>query len=79
METVPESEIHWLKESSVVRSVPKDLPSDSWPSFELRDAVVYDKEGKVLENALNVGAQGPYIVRGLLIIDDPSQKSHCEL
>ncbi|EGR52547.1 uncharacterized protein TRIREDRAFT_74397 [Trichoderma reesei QM6a] len=76
VETVDGDRIHWLQEVSVVRSQPKDVSKDLYPCFELRDATVYDMNGESLENALNVVVRGPYIVRGHLIIDDPSQKSH---
>ncbi|UKZ57731.1 hypothetical protein TrVGV298_011591 [Trichoderma virens] len=76
VETVDGDKIRWLQESSVVRSQPKDVSKDEYPCFELRDATVYDRKGEALENALNVVVRGPYIVRGHLIIDDPSQKTH---
>ncbi|RFU76708.1 hypothetical protein TARUN_5511 [Trichoderma arundinaceum] len=76
VETVDGDKIRWLQESSVVRSQPKDVSRDNYPCFELRDATVYDRKGEALENALNVVVRGPYIVRGHLIIDDPSQKTH---
>ncbi|KAL7936731.1 hypothetical protein V8C35DRAFT_332941 [Trichoderma chlorosporum] len=76
VETVDGDKIRWLQESSVVRSQPKDVSKDEYPCFELRDATVYDRKGEALENALNVVVRGPYIVRGHLIIDDPSQKAH---
>ncbi|KAL7797628.1 hypothetical protein V8C37DRAFT_370146 [Trichoderma ceciliae] len=76
VETVDGDKIRWLQESSVVRSQPKDVSKDFYPCFELRDATVYDRKGEALENALNVVVRGPYIVRGHLIIDDPSQKAH---
>ena len=79
VETVDGDRIRWLQETSVVRSQPKDVSKDLYPCFELRDATVYDMNGESLENALNVVVRGPYIVRGHLIIDDPSQKSHREL
>ncbi|GJN85926.1 hypothetical protein PLIIFM63780_009501 [Purpureocillium lilacinum] len=76
VESVDESQIRWRQEVSVVRSVPKDESPDDWPIFELRDAVVLNKDGKSLENALHVGIRGPFIVRGNLIIDDASQRTH---
>lgn len=79
VETIDGDKIRWLQESSVVRSQPKDVSKDDYPCFELRDATVYDRKGEALENALNVVVRGPYIVRGHLIIDDPSQKTHREL
>ncbi|OAA40325.1 hypothetical protein NOR_05886 [Metarhizium rileyi] len=75
VETVDTSQIRWRQESSVVRSVEKGLPFDNWPVFELQDAIVLNKDGETIENALHVGHQGPFIVRGNLIIDDAAQRT----
>ncbi|KAH7318558.1 hypothetical protein B0I35DRAFT_432383 [Stachybotrys elegans] len=76
VESIDENQIQWRQETSVVKTVPKGVHSDDWPIFELRDAVVLNKDGQRLENALEVCTMGPYIVRGHLIIDDPSQRTH---
>ncbi|KAH7008218.1 hypothetical protein EDB80DRAFT_715908 [Ilyonectria destructans] len=76
VETVDENQILWRQETSVLKSVPKLSDSNNWPIFELRDTVVLNKDGHTVENALHVGTRGPFIVRGTLIIDDPSQKQH---
>ncbi|KAH7166062.1 hypothetical protein EDB81DRAFT_918365 [Dactylonectria macrodidyma] len=76
VDTVDENQILWRQETSVLKSIPKLSDSNDWPIFELRDAVVLNKDGQTIENALNVGTRGPFIVRGTLIIDDPSQKQH---
>ncbi|KAG5930493.1 hypothetical protein E4U53_002226 [Claviceps sorghi] len=76
VESERESDIRWRQESSVVRTVSKDQTPDDWPIFELADAIVLDKDGQAMENALLVGKRGPFVVRGRLIIDDPAQKSH---
>ncbi|KAJ6438525.1 defective in methylation-7 protein [Purpureocillium lavendulum] len=76
VDTIDESQIRWRQEVSVVRSVPKEESPDDWPIFELRDAVVLNKDGQSLENALHVGIRGPFLVRGNLIIDDVGQRSH---
>lgn len=76
VETVDTSQIRWRQESSVVRSVPKATSSDDWPIFELQDAIVLDKDGEKIKNALHAGHEGPFIVRGSLIIDDPAQRTH---
>ncbi|KAF4512918.1 hypothetical protein G6O67_000247 [Ophiocordyceps sinensis] len=75
VDSVDDGQVRWRQEVSVVRSVPKELLSDDWPIFELRDATVLNCDGHTIENALHVGIRGPYIVRGHLVIDDPSQKS----
>ncbi|KAG8412763.1 hypothetical protein J3458_013203 [Metarhizium acridum] len=76
VETVDGSQIRWRQETSVVRSVPKATSSDDWPIFELQDAIVLDKDGENIKNALHAGHEGPFIVRGNLIIDDPAQRTH---
>ncbi|KAI5461284.1 hypothetical protein BGZ63DRAFT_486843 [Mariannaea sp. PMI_226] len=76
VETVDENQIQWRQETSVLKSVPKLSDNNTWPIFELRDAVILNKDGHTLENALYVASRGPFIVRGTLIIDDPSQKQH---
>ncbi|KFA78502.1 hypothetical protein S40288_01510 [Stachybotrys chartarum IBT 40288] len=76
VETVDENQIRWLKERSVVKTASSAISTDEWPIFELRDAVVLNKDGRTLENALEVGTRGPYIVRGHLIIDDRSQETN---
>ncbi|PHH65011.1 hypothetical protein CDD81_3648 [Ophiocordyceps australis] len=76
VESIDNSQIHWRQEASVVRTVGREVPSDEWPTFELRDATVLNKDGQTIENALHVGYRGPYIIRGYLIIDDAPQKAH---
>ncbi|KPM41568.1 hypothetical protein AK830_g4946 [Neonectria ditissima] len=76
VETVDEAQVFWRQETSVLKSVPANSDSNYWPIFELRDAVILNKDGHALENALEVRTKGPFIVRGNLIIDDPSQKQH---
>lgn len=76
VETVDNSQIRWRKETSVVKSVPKGTSLDDWPVFELQDAIVLNKDGETIENALHVSHRGPFIVKGNLIIDDPSQKAN---
>ncbi|PHH76954.1 hypothetical protein CDD80_1082 [Ophiocordyceps camponoti-rufipedis] len=76
VDSVDESQIRWCKEASIVRTVAKDLAVDEWPVFELRDAVVLNRDGETLENALHVALRGPFMIRGHLIIDEPSQKLH---
>ncbi|PHH70950.1 hypothetical protein CDD82_6823 [Ophiocordyceps australis] len=76
VESIDNSHIHWRQEASVVRTVAREVPSDEWPTFELRDATVLNKDGQTIENALHVGYRGPYIIRGYLIIDDAPQKAH---
>lgn len=74
VETVDDSDIRWRQETSILKSVPKLSDNDYWPIFELKDAVVFNKDGQTMENALSVGSRGPFIVRGTVIIDDEAQK-----
>ncbi|KAL2257035.1 hypothetical protein VTK26DRAFT_754 [Humicola hyalothermophila] len=68
--TVDDSRIRWTKESAVLKPVPRDVPDGQWPCYVLADATVYMKDGKTLANPLLVGLEGPFIVRGLLEVDD---------
>lgn len=77
VETVDDTQIRWRHETSVVRSVPKDLSSDDWPVFELRDAIILNQDGQTIANALHAGHKGPFIVRGNLMIDDAAQRTNC--
>ncbi|KAF4469733.1 hypothetical protein FALBO_3379 [Fusarium albosuccineum] len=76
VETVDENRILWRQETSVLKSVPASQSADPPACFELRDAVVLNKDGQTLENALYVGTRGPYIVRGTMVVDDAEQKTH---
>ncbi|TQV92172.1 hypothetical protein V2A60_004467 [Cordyceps javanica] len=66
VETVDDGAIQWCQEASILRSVPKAEPSDNWPIFQLRNAIVLNRDGTTIENALNIVPNGPYIVRGHL-------------
>ncbi|VUC36844.1 unnamed protein product [Clonostachys rosea] len=76
VETVDFSRIRWREESTVLRALPPETDKDPWPCFELRDAVVLNKDGTALENALNVLLDGPFIVRGIMVIDEDDQREH---
>ncbi|KAM0346100.1 hypothetical protein ACHAPU_005865 [Fusarium lateritium] len=73
VDTVDENRVSWLQEKSVLRYQHGGIDPET--CFELRDAVVLNKDGYTLENALDVAARGPYIIRGTLMIDD-DQKRH---
>ncbi|KAM3504090.1 hypothetical protein MY11210_008477 [Beauveria gryllotalpidicola] len=66
IETVDVSSVRWRQEASVLRSVPKSVPNDNWPIFQLRDAIVLNRDGSTVENALHIVPNGPFIVRGYL-------------
>ncbi|CAM1508319.1 Fc.00g051670.m01.CDS01 [Cosmosporella sp. VM-42] len=76
VETVDDDQILWRQESSVLKSVAKDLDENDWPTWELRDTIVLNKDGQTLENLLDVATRGPFTIRGTLIIDDRDQKRH---
>lgn len=76
IETVGDGDVRWRQETSVVKTVSKGMSSDDWPIFELQDAIILNRNGKTVENALEVLTGGPFIVRGKLVIDEPSQKQH---
>ncbi|CAG9943335.1 unnamed protein product [Clonostachys rosea f. rosea IK726] len=76
VETVDFSRIRWREESTVLRTLPPETASNPWPCFELRDAVVLNKDGTALENALNVLLDGPFIVRGTMVIDEDDQREY---
>lgn len=75
VETVAEESIRWRQESSVLRSVPKTISNDDWPIFQLHDAIVLNRDGTTLENALNIVPNGPFIVRGNLHYTSEQKKS----
>ncbi|KAL2152554.1 hypothetical protein VTH82DRAFT_5738 [Thermothelomyces myriococcoides] len=64
------SQIRWIKESSVLKPVPEDVPDSEWPCYVLTDATIYRSDGKTLANPLLVHLEGPLIIRGLLEVDE---------
>lgn len=66
VDTVDGRAVQWRQEASILRSVPKTEPSDNWPIFQLRDAIVLNRDGTTVENALHIVPNGPFIVRGNL-------------
>ncbi|OAA54222.1 hypothetical protein ISF_08449 [Cordyceps fumosorosea ARSEF 2679] len=66
VESLDDGHVQWRQEASILRSVAKAEPSDSWPIFQLRDAIVLNRDGTTVENALNIVPNGPFIVRGYL-------------
>lgn len=73
------SRVHWCQESSVLHAPVPGTLEDDWPIFELKNAVVLNRDAETLENALDVLYKGPFIVRGHMVLDDKEQKRHCEL
>ncbi|KAJ6789030.1 hypothetical protein PWT90_07829 [Aphanocladium album] len=68
VDTIDDEDIQWRQEASVLRGVGKDVPSDNWPIFQLRDAIVLNRDGTTIESALNIVTNGPFIVRGDLYL-----------
>ncbi|KAF4958241.1 hypothetical protein FGADI_2613 [Fusarium gaditjirri] len=73
VDTEDESQRLWKQEKSVLRFDPSGVDPDT--TFEINDAVVLNKDGHTLENALDVATRGPYIIRGLLHIEEQSQRA----
>ncbi|KAF5023972.1 hypothetical protein F66182_3976 [Fusarium sp. NRRL 66182] len=74
VETVDENQVHWCQEKSVLRYNPGGQLPDT--TFEIKDAIVLNKDGQTLENAFDVATRGPYIIRGTLLVEDQEQKCH---
>ncbi|KAF5575461.1 hypothetical protein FPANT_11322 [Fusarium pseudoanthophilum] len=73
VDTEDESQRSWKQEKSVLRFDAGGVDPDT--TFEIKDAVVLNKDGHTLENALDVATRGPYIIRGLLNIEEQSQRA----
>ncbi|RGP77764.1 hypothetical protein FLONG3_4153 [Fusarium longipes] len=74
VDTKDESKVSWRQEKSVLRFNHSGVEPET--CFELKDAVVLNKDGQTIENALDVATRGPYIIRGTLLVEDPAQKAH---
>ncbi|RDW88573.1 hypothetical protein BP6252_00605 [Coleophoma cylindrospora] len=61
--------VRCLTESSVLKPISADIDPNDWPCFLLQDAAVYLKDGRTIANMLQVDLQGPFIVRGRLVVD----------
>ncbi|KAH8801552.1 hypothetical protein F5884DRAFT_518767 [Xylogone sp. PMI_703] len=66
--------VHYVHESSVLKSIAKVLDPDEWPCFLIEDAVVYWKDGETQANILDAELQGTYIVRGRLEVEKENRK-----
>lgn len=45
---------------------------NDWPIFLLESATVYTRDGTALANLLNTELQGPFVVRGKLVVERDS-------
>lgn len=74
--TIDEQTITFLKEEQVIRPPLAGTATDDLPCFELTEAAVYDRHGR-MANLLHVDLEGPLLVRGLLNIE-PDQSNCCK-
>ena len=58
-----------IPEAEVLRPVGKQAHPDDYPCFVLEDATVFLQDGKTIANLLNAELQGPFVVRGRLVVD----------
>lgn len=58
-----------------MRMPDNNLSEQDWQSFELTDALILNKDGKTIENALDVILNGPFIVRGRLMVETDEQRT----
>jgi len=54
-----------------MKPCPHGLPDNDWPILVLKDAVIYERDGKTLGNPLLVDRVGPMLVRGRI---DPTDE-----
>ncbi|OBT83926.1 hypothetical protein VE02_06860 [Pseudogymnoascus sp. 03VT05] len=58
-----------ISEEEVLKPVSKAIGSDDWPIYLLKDAVVYGKDGETTANLLHTELEGPFSIRGKLLVD----------
>jgi hypothetical protein len=63
--------IKYIPERSALKPIPEAScgNADNWPCYVLEDATVYLMNGKTIANLLHSELQGPFIVRGKLLVD----------
>ncbi|SPO00653.1 uncharacterized protein DNG_03402 [Cephalotrichum gorgonifer] len=59
----------YVKEEDVLHPVDKTRPDGEWPTFEMRNAIVYGKDLTTLEGLLLVEKKGPFVLRGRITVD----------
>lgn len=79
VESVDIPQLRYRPEATVLHTLPPDTHEDEWPTFELKDAVVYNKDGVQMKNALDVLLEGPFVMRGRMILEDAEQRKHCTM
>jgi hypothetical protein len=65
----------WVKENTVLKPVTPGSDDSTWPVFVLKEATIYRKDGRTLANPLMAHLEGPYIIRGVLEVDDSEHYS----
>lgn len=63
-----------LSEEEVLQPVSNKIGSDDWPIYLLKDAVVYGKDGETPANLLHTELEGPFSIRGKLVVDREYQQ-----
>lgn len=58
--------LEYIDEKLVLRPVVVDADPDGYPCFELRDAIVYSRNGKRMANLLVAELEGPFTIQGTL-------------
>lgn len=62
--------ISYRAEREVIRPQNPGVHPDDWPIFELQDAIVYSHDGEVFTNLLEVEYEGPFTLRGKVIVEE---------
>lgn len=68
------SQVEYLPEKKALRVDFKVGSADDWPNFKLEDGEVFYKDGKTFANLLHTDIEGPFIVRGKLIVANDEVK-----
>lgn len=64
-------------ERNALKTVGKDLDMAEWPSYRLEDTAIYKSDG-TLGNLLNAELEGPFVVRGkLVLLDEQFEDCKC--
>ncbi|KAK4464811.1 hypothetical protein QBC42DRAFT_36679 [Cladorrhinum samala] len=68
--------IRYSKESTVLKPMPAETHENDLPIFVLKEAAIYRSDGRTLGNPLMAYIEGPYVIRGILEVDDPKLFTH---
>lgn len=76
--TFDESHVRYVPENEILRPIDAgDEDYNEWWCFYLTEAVVLRKDGKTLANPLLVNSEGPFIIRGKLVIRKADRPCTC--